>query len=89
MFDLFWKPLDLPLINCEIELNLSWSRYCVVSEISRTSRTVPNTNLVVYQETSQTTSATFQINNGKLYVPVVTLPVNDNIKFFRKYKARI
>ena len=29
----------------------------------------------------QTTIATFQINNAKLYLPVVTLFINDNIKF--------
>ena len=29
----------------------------------------------------QTTGAIFQINNAKLYVPVVTLSINDNIKF--------
>ena len=29
----------------------------------------------------QTTRATFQINNAKLYVLVVTLSINDNIKF--------
>ena len=29
----------------------------------------------------QTTRATFQINNVKLYVPVVTLSINDSIKF--------
>ena len=28
-----------------------------------------------------TTSATFQINNAKLYAPVAVLPINDNIKF--------
>ena len=77
----FWRSLDLTLIDCEIELNLLWSRYCVIYEISRTFAAVPNTNPVRYQVTSQTTSATFQINNGKLYVPVVTLSVNDNIKF--------
>ena len=32
----FWRSLSLPLINCEIELDLSWSRCCVISEISRT-----------------------------------------------------
>ena len=29
----FWKYLDLPLINCKIELGLSWSSYNVISEI--------------------------------------------------------
>ena len=37
-------------------------------------------------ETRQTTGATFQINNAKLYVPVVTLSINDNIKFLENIK---
>ena len=36
--------------------------------------------------TLQTTSATFQINNAKDYVPVVTLSINDNIKFLQNIK---
>ena len=32
----FWKSLDMLLINCEIELDLTWSKYCVVSKISGT-----------------------------------------------------
>ena len=33
-----------------------------------------------------TTGETFQINNAKLYVPVVTLSINDNIKFLENIK---
>ena len=33
-----------------------------------------------------TTSATFQKNNARCYVPVVTLSVNDSIKFLEKMK---
>ena len=29
---------------------------------------------------TQATGATFQINNAKLYVPIVTLSINNNIK---------
>ena len=29
----FWRSLDLPLIICKIELYLSWSKACIVSEI--------------------------------------------------------
>ena len=36
--------------------------------------------------TKQTTEATLQINNAKLYVPVVTLSINDNIKFLENIK---
>ena len=37
-------------------------------------------------EAIQTTGATFQINNAKLYVPVVTLSINNNIKFLENIK---
>ena len=77
----FWRTLDLPLINCEIELSLSWSRYCVMSEISTVSRAVPNTDPVRYEVATTINSATFQINNAKLYVPVVTLSINNNLNF--------
>ena len=33
-----------------------------------------------------TTSATFQINNAKIYVPVATFSINDNIKFLEHIK---
>ena len=35
---------------------------------------------------TQTSKATFQINNAKLYVPVVTLSINNNIKFLENIK---
>ena len=38
----FWRFLDLLLINCEIELDLSWLKDCVISEISRTPEVPAN-----------------------------------------------
>ena len=81
--------LDLPLINCEIELDLSWSNKCIISEITITPRISanPNTNPTVQEVAAiQTTGAKFQVNNAKLYVPVVTLSSNDNIKFLENTK---
>ena len=70
------------MINCEIELDLRWTKNCVISEISRTFRVVdPNANPVVYQVVTGTTRAICRINNAKLYVPVVMLSINGNIKF--------
>ena len=74
------------LINCEIELDLRWARNCVISEVSRTFRAVPNSDPVAYEVATQKTSATFQINNIKLYVPVVTLSINNNMKFLENLK---
>ena len=76
----------MPLINGEIELYLSWSRYCVIFEISRTFRAVPNADPVEYEVVTQTTKVTFQINNAKFYVPVVTFSINDNIKVLENIK---
>ena len=78
----FWRYLHVSLINCEIEIDLSWRRYCEISEISRTSRTVGNPT-TQQMATKTTTSATFQVNNTKLYAPVVTL---SNIKFLENIK---
>ena len=75
------RSLDLPLINCRIELNLS-----IITEASKTYGSVPNTNPVRYQVTSQKARATLQISNTKLYVPVVTLSINDNIKLLQNIK---
>ena len=83
----FCRSLDLPLINYEIELDLRWSKHCVISEVSRTFREVdPNANPVVYEVATATNKAIFQINNARLYVPVVTLSINDNIKFLENLK---
>ena len=41
----------------------------------------------------KTTSATFQINNAKFYLPAVTLSINDNIEFLeniqQEFKIKI
>ena len=62
-------------------LDLRYERNCVISVSSRTFREVPNADLVTYEVATQTTSATFQINNAKPYAPVITLSINDDIKF--------
>ena len=61
---------------------MKWTKYYVISEILTTFGAADaNANLVVYELVTATTSATFHVNNTKLYVPVVTLSMNDNIKF--------
>ena len=84
-----WRSRDLPLINCKIELDLRWIRNYVISEISIIPRITgnPDTNPPVQEVAAiQTAGPTVQINNVKLYVPVVTLSVNDNIIFLENVK---
>ena len=67
----FWRSLNIPLINCEIELILTWFKNCVL--ISKATREADyEANPVVY-EIDNPENATFQITDTKLYVPVVTL----------------
>ena len=77
----------MSLINCEIKLDLKWTNYCVITEVSRTFTAVdPNDDPVVYELVTATTEEVFQTNNVKLFVPVVILSVNDNIKFLENTK---
>ena len=58
----FVRSLDLLLINFEIELDLTWSKYCVISQVWRTFGAVdPIANAVEYEAKIATTWATFEI----------------------------
>ena len=66
----FWRTLEMPLNNCEINLILTWSNRCFVID-----------NPIEDQE------PTFTITETKLYVPVVTLSIQDNAKLLEKLKS--
>ena len=55
----FWRSLEMPLINCKVELSLKWYETCLLTAA---------------------TTATFTITDAKLYVPIVTLSVEGNLK---------
>ena len=57
----------MPLINCEVNLILTWSKDCVI--------------------TNSTSAGKFKITETKLYVPVVTLSTQDNVKLLQQLKS--
>ena len=67
----FWRTLDMPLINCEINPIFKWSENCVLTS-KATRNTNPNANPAV-AATDNPTNATFKKTDRKLCVPVVTL----------------
>ena len=80
----FWRNLNIPLINCEIELILTWFESCVL--ISKATREANyGANLIVY-EIDNPQNATFQITDTKLYVPAVTLSKENDIKLLEQLK---
>ena len=67
----FWRTLDIPLINCEINLILNLYENCVITS-KATSDPDPDTNPAV-AEINNPTGATFKITDTKLYIPAVNL----------------
>ena len=81
----FWRHLDIPLINCEVELILTWFKNCgLIDKSTREANYAANPN--VY-EIDNPENATFKITDIKLYVPVVTLSKKNNIKLLEQLKT--
>ena len=69
----FWRTLNIPLINCEIELILTWSKRCVLADMTAAN--------------NPPTESEFQITGTKLYVPVVTLSTKSDKKLLEQIKS--
>ena len=73
--DNFWRSLDIPLVNCEITLILSWYKECVL--VGRAFRGPP---AAAANCINSPTSAKFEITDCKSYVPAVTLSAENDSK---------
>ena len=78
----FWRALNIPLISCEVFLELKWNKNCIITSLEQ--RQVDAGPPVV---NGTTTGATLAINDCKLYVPVVTLSKDDEIKLLTNLKS--
>ena len=58
----FFRSLEMPLVNCKIDLELTWHKDCMISSANAANGQV----------------VSFMIANTKLYVPIVTLSTKDN-----------
>ena len=67
----FWRTFEMPLINCEIALMLTWSKDCFLV-----------TGIAANQE------QTFKVTRAKLYVPVLTLSIQDDVLSFESGNVR-
>ena len=67
----FWKSLEIPLINCKVELKLEWAKCCFFSVVG-------NENNI--HESTNANDIIFTIKDTNLYVPVVTLSARCNKK---------
>ena len=73
----FWRELNMPLINYEVELKLKWNKTCVlVNKATKAAAVAINTPI----------NATLTVTDCKLYVPVVTLRAIDDNKLLNSLK---
>ena len=76
----FWRALNILLISCKVSLELKWNKNCVITSLERRQVGArPRNNAL--------TGATLAINDYKLYVPVVTLSKDDEIKLLTNLKS--
>ena len=76
----FWRALNIPLISCEVSLELKWDKNCVITSLEQ--RDIGGGN-----GDNAPTGATLAINNCKLYVPAVTLSKDDETKLLTNLKS--
>ena len=72
----------MPLIICEVSLELKWNKNCVITSLEQ--RQVDAGPHVV---NGSPTGATLDIIDCKLYIPVVTLSKDDEIKLLTNLKS--
>ena len=77
----FWRVLNIPLINCEVSLELKWDKNCVITSLEQ--RDIGGGN-----RDNTATGATLAINRCKLYVPAVTLSKDEDTKLLTNLKSK-
>ena len=78
----FWRKLDMPLVNCEVYLTLTWSKYCVLTDIIKRA-----TRRVGLPAIAAPTGASFVIKDCKLHVSVVTLSAENDNKLLEQLRT--
>ena len=78
----FWNSLNIPLINCGVSSALRWSETCVITSMEKRILVAGQPNGGDSPE-----SAVFKIKDCKLYVPVVTLPAENDNKLLEQLKT--
>ena len=76
----FWRALNIPLISCEVSLELKWDKNCAITSLEQ--RDIGGGN-----RDNAPTGETLAINGCKLYVPAVTLSKDIETKLLANLKS--
>ena len=80
---IFWRSLELPLFNCDVNLSLTWPENCVITGITKC---VAEVELVANTTINLLTESEFTITDANLCVPIGKLRKQDNTKLLQKLK---
>ena len=75
-----WRSLNIPLINWEVQLTITWSKNCVLAYTTTKDAEGNNPAIVT------PVVLTFEIRDTKLYLPVVTLSKENDTKHLGQLK---
>ena len=75
----FWRALNIPLISCEVSLELKWDTNSIITSLEQ--RYIGGGNR------DNAPTGALAINDCKLYVPAVTLSKDDEIKLLTNLKS--
>ena len=67
----FWIALNIPLISCEVSLELKWNENCVITSLQQAV-------VLDGDDTAEPTGATLNITNCKLYISQMSTEANNN-----------
>ena len=74
----------MPLINCEKNIVLTWSETCILTDrTTQAEVSAQEDNSVI----NEPTNATLKINDTNLYIPVITLSIQDYKKLIDQLKT--
>ena len=71
---IFFRSLEMPLINYKIHLELSWNNNCVMY----------GADTYADGDNANKRETTFEITSTKFYVPIVTLSTKDNVNLTKQ-----
>ena len=81
----------MPLINCEVSLALTWSKNCVLTDVTTQAARNANPNadppVEARKRINAPTNPTFEIKHTKFYIPLVTLSTKDDDNLLEQSKS--
>ena len=83
----FLKNLNILLINYEVNLSLTWSKNCVLTDMTTHNAIPEQGDVPAILAINARIGATFKITDTKLYVLVVTLPTKADNKLLEQLKT--